>query len=513
MKGKSAPEMATYQTRLRLDDATVALFDAYGARFGEAERKLNRLVDLGVDLLEAKKKFIREGLTARQFNAIRFQVEGKRDSLAECRKLEIADKKRKIAAIKGRLAKGEYGAFEAHQKRRWLARLEADVARLETTKPSLIFGGRKLWKAQHDLEANGYTSHKEWLLEWRKARSSAFFFAGSKDESFGNQSGQYNPATRELAVRLPNDLGGRVRLKDISFAYGREEIEQAILAGQAVSYRFVRKEKGWYVFASTARIPVKIETDIALGTVGMDIGPSLVALVETDACGNPVWRKTVRLGLLRKTKAQIRALLEEAAIEVVARAKTSGKPIVMENLDFSAKKALLKERGKGYARMLSGFAYEKTLLAVQSRAAKKGVGVIRVNPAYTSTVGVVKFAAMYGMSGDESAALAIARRGMNLRETVPAGTAFRRPEDRRKHVWSLWNRLGKALRPLGRHAFTAARRGPGGGRRVYPVLPARTSPRSEVRGHARGKRLGLRVGVPARTAGRTVGPASIGHGC
>ena len=511
---KSASEMATFQTRLRLDAATAALFDAYGARFGEAERRLNRLMDLGADLLEAKKAFIREGLTARQFNSLRFQVEGKRDSLAECRKLEIVDKKRRIAAIEKRVAKDEYPSlFMAHQKKRRLAQLKTDVERLDAVRPSPVFGGRRLWNAQYDLGANGYASHEQWLLAWRRARSGAFFFVGSKDESFGNQSCQYNPATRTLDVRLPDSLGGRIRLKDVVFPHGQEELEKGILVGQAVSWRFVRKEKGWYLFASTARLPVDSVTDIARGAVGVDIGPALMAIVETDACGNPVWRKTIRLDLVRKTKAQVRAILEEAALEIVDRAKKAGKPMVVEDLDFAAKKAELRERGKGYARMLSGFAYGKTILTLRSRAAKEGVGVIRINPAYTSAIGIVKFAAMYGMSGDESAALSIARRGMNLRETVPAGTAFRRPEDRRKHVWSLWNRLGKAQRLVGRHVFIAARRGPGGGRRVYPVLPARASPAGDPTVHARGKKLGLRVGVPARIAGRTVGPASIGNQC
>jgi IS605 OrfB family transposase len=506
-KSKPVDEMATFQLRPRLDDATVALFDAYGARFGEAERKLNRLMDLGADILETKRGFIRGGLTARQFNSLRISVEGKRASLAECRKLEIADKKRRIAVIKKHLAKDEYTSFEAYQKKRRMARLEADVEHLEKTSPSLVFGGRKLWNAQHDIEGNGYASHEEWLLAWQKARSGGFFFVGSKDESFGNQSCQYNPVTRTLDVRLPNDLGGRIRIKDVSFAYGQKEIEESILADRAVSYRFVRKEKGWYLFASTARTPVKTVTDIAFGAIGVDIGPASITVVETDASGNPVWRKTIRLNLVRKTKAQVKATLEEAAIEVVDRAEKTGISVVLEDLDFAAKKAELRERGKGYARMLSGFAYEKEILAIRSRAAKRGVGVVRRNPAYTSIIGVFKFGAMYGMSADESAALAIARRGMNLRETVPAGTAFRRPEDRRKHVWSLWNRLGKALRPLGRHAFAAAKRGPGGGRRIYPVLPARASPAGRADGHALGKSLGLRVGVPAQIAGRTVGPA------
>ena len=51
----------------------------------------------------------------------------------------------------------------------------------------LCFGGRKLWRGQYNLEANGYGSHAEWLAGWRDARSGEFFVLGSRDESGGCQ--------------------------------------------------------------------------------------------------------------------------------------------------------------------------------------------------------------------------------------------------------------------------------------------------------------------------------------
>jgi hypothetical protein len=124
--------------------------------------------------------------------------------------------------------------------------------------------------------------------------------------------------------------------------------------------------------------------------------------------------------------------------------------------------------------------------AIRSRCARSGVRVIGINPAHTSTIGVIRFAAMYGLSGDEAAALAVARRAMNLKELPPPRTARGRPEDRPRHVWSRWRQLGKALRQIGRHAFISAIR-ESGGRRVFPALPARASPRKEV-GKVRGPR-------------------------
>lgn len=463
----------TFQTRLRLDAVTQAAFDAFGARYGRDKRRLNALINKGASIGDAKKLFVREGLTARQFNAIRIDLAGMRASRAACVDREIKDKERRIKSIKKALK--DCTPFAAHQKKRRLAILEQRIATLKIATPRMTFGGHKLWAAQHELEANGYASHAEWLADWRQTRSSEFYFVGSKDETRSNQSCQYDPLKKTLTVRLPDEYGKRVVLPDVAFAYGQEQMDLAIFAGTAISYRFVKKEKGWYAFASTKVEKVKITTDLARGAVGVDVGPGLMAIVEADAIGNVVFRKTFPFALYKKSSTQARALIEEAAVEIVARAKKAGKPISIEVLDFEAKKAEMRERGPGYARMLSAFAYEVMHRAIRARAAKEGVGVVEVNAAFSSVIGVIKFASMYGLSGDEAAAFTLARRALRFRETLPAGTALERPEDRSRHVWSHWRRLGKALRLVGRHAFVAATRG-SGGRRGYPAFPARAAP-------------------------------------
>lgn len=470
----------TIQSRPRLEPEDVQAFDLFAERYGRDQRRLNALLNDGAEINDVKKLFIKEGLTARQFNAMAILLKGALASRAACVALEVADKKRKIVAIENRLkktsTKGGYTPFVAHQKKRRIGTLKTAIGRLERRTPRMIFGSKKLWNAQHSLAQNGYANHAEWLADWREARSNEFFLVGSKDERLGNQSCQWDPVTKRLAVRLPDALGGRVVIENVRFPRGEERIIDAILRGSAVSYRFVRKEKGWYVFASVETSVLPLVTDLARGAVGIDVGSGLIAVVETDAIGNPVWRKTIPLPLQKKTTDQAKALIQEAVLDAVSHAKRVGKPISIETLDFTTKKATLRERGVGYARMLSGFAYGAMHQALRSRAAKDGVGVIEVNAAYSSTIGIVKWSAMYGLSGDEAAALTLARRAMRLKESVPARTAFDRPEDRSKHVWSCWNRIGKALRPMGRHAFVAAKRGLGGGPRVYPVLPARAAP-------------------------------------
>lgn len=44
-----------------------------------------------------------------------------------------------------------------------------------TPRLHLCFGSKKLFLAQYHLKENGYSSHDEWLADWRKKRSGRFY--------------------------------------------------------------------------------------------------------------------------------------------------------------------------------------------------------------------------------------------------------------------------------------------------------------------------------------------------
>jgi hypothetical protein len=266
--------MTTVQTRLRLDPATGELLGLYAERFGRDLRRLNALLSGGVSLPKAKRQFIEEGLTARQFNGIASVLRGMRASRKSSWEREIRMKTRRARALEKRLrlppSRGGFAPAHAHQKKRVLIRLRDFLKRARGRKPSLTFGGRKLWKARHHLEENGFASLAQWRKAWRKARSGEFFLVGSKDESFGNQSCQWDPRDHGLKVRLPDLLGGSVEIPGVSFPYQEALLERAVLSGIAISYRFVRKPKGWYLSASTQAAMGEICTNRSWGGLGID---------------------------------------------------------------------------------------------------------------------------------------------------------------------------------------------------------------------------------------------------
>ncbi len=471
----------TYQDRIRsfcgVDPVKgdAALLD-YAELFGRVERDLFSRFCAGVSLTSLKKEYlIRYRIPARMFNSLRVSLEGKISAVRESMDRHIESLKTRIKRAEVQIAAAvERGNLNAaHQKKRRLANLVGRLAAVLFDKASgrvrLCFGSKKLWRKQYCLEANGYASHDEWLVDWRDARSDEFFVLGSKDETSGCQlcvATVQDDGRITLRLRLPDHLGAKhgkyLVMEDLHFHNGHAQVLAALQSeeGQAISYRFKRDKKGWRVFASVKPQPVPVVTTRRLGAVGVDVNTDHLAVSETDYSGNWLRSLTVPLVTYGKSNKQAEALIGDAVAEVVALARAAGKPLVIENLDFSKKRDQLEGEYPGRSRMLSSFAYGKIKTHFLSRGYREGVEVTEVNPAFSSVMGRVLFMERYGLSVDQAAALVLARRLLNCSEGVPdhglcpdgygGHVAFRAPAPGRKrvkHVWTLWGMLLGRLRP------------------------------------------------------------------
>jgi IS605 OrfB family transposase len=254
----------------------------------------------------------------------------------------------------------------------------------------------------------------------------------------------------------------------------RRTLQEAWAAGTAVSYRFCRRDNGrWYLQATVEGPRAKAMVTIpASGAIGVDLNADHVATAELDRFGNPISVKRIPVMIYKRSHAQIEACLGDVVKEVVEAAKKARKPLVAERLELSSKRSRLREAGGSrYARMLSGFAYATFSSLLRARCDSDGVELILVNPAYTSLIGLVKFASGYGITSHQAAAITIARRGIGDRRKVcrcgdrrpcrhdprpkGLGEALRTKarnapplpaRNRGRHVWSDWRRNSKRLR-------------------------------------------------------------------
>lgn len=458
-----------------------------------------------IDVLK-RRYLAEEGLTSRQFNAIHRRITGMISSILERRPALIEEKQAQIAAlektltdIEQRLAtstrrsvikNGRNALFGKKRRldilRYQLKKLEADEA---ARRVRLCFGSRKLFLAQYQLQESGFKTHAEWKTAWQAARSSEMYFIGSMDETAGNQTCQARvTGDHQLAlrIRVPDGLqkkhGKFVELEDIRVAYGFEAIVAALdecqlrarlkaqkndayqTHGQAISFRFKKDAKGWRVFITTGLARPAIVTDRRQGVIGVDLNADHLAVVETDRFGNPVNKWSLPWNCYGLNQRQAEALTSAVVGQLVELAGRIGKSLVIERLDFQAKKQTLAGESRRYARMLSSFAYHRFYTMLTARAYRLGVEVWTVNPAYTSLIGRVKFMDRFGLTVHQAAALVIGRRFLRCSEqpprcwrpvpdgrkghvTLDAPARMRKPDGRPSgHVWVFWAAVSRHLK-------------------------------------------------------------------
>lgn len=416
-------------------------------------------------------------INKRQINSIRIEVEGAIASAKECRerhikiiesqiksaKEYIKSQEKRIADYRKAKSSKKYKASHVKDACSIRAKQRGGSTLLQDAKFGIHQKKRRVYLLENKLKHLNNSP----LVVTIGGNTDNFTLTGSKDETNGNQISQLSP-DGILKIRVPAALkakfGKYVTASGVKFPYGQENINYAI-NNSAVSFRFYRKKQRWYIAVSVhiQDVPIQSNNRWQFGCIGVDLNPSVIGWAYVDAYGNLKDKGQFKLNLHSRSTNQIEAILTDIAVQLALIAESFEVPLVLENLDFCAKKNQLREKGKRYARMLSGFAYAKWQEIIERRCSNRGVELIKVNPAYSSLIGMTKFMRQYGLSSDTAAAMALARRAMFFSESVPLRNAYLNSVDRRydglfdagKHVWAHWNILSQKLKSLGirRHEF------------------------------------------------------------
>ena len=412
---------------------------------------LNRLLNGEKDSLIIKEIQPKYGINKRVSNAIRSEVKGAISSATECRANHIKNIKERIKSLKNWIKENQKKfkklpnacdirskrnvrggrRFAIHQKKRKLHLLEQKVEHLKTKKITVTLG----------------------------AKNSQYYTVGSKEETRGNQIAQYDGTN--IIFRVPYALEnkyGKYIHAPLKFEYekGQKWINDAIANNRALTYRIYAKDFRWFIACSTdiPKAPL-VSYPRQYGCLGIDINPQVLGWAYCDPDGNLKAQGQIRLNLHSKRKNRQLAIIHDITKEIVNLALKYRCPIVIEKLDFSTKKAQMKERGRKYSRMLSNFTYGKLIDFLSQKSESTGIELILVNPAYSSSIGLVKYMRLYGLSSDTAAALVLARRAMRLSERAPLHNAYPLLTGG-KHVWTAWSALNKKLNKklcLPRHSY------------------------------------------------------------
>lgn len=277
-----------------------------------------------------------------------------------------------------------------------------------------------------------------------KVPSNQVFVVGSKTESYGNQACQWDGKT--IKFRVPYCLEKRFgKYVETEFGGFKRNINRMPAAGSK-TWHFYYKQGKWVGAVQFTPEPVfQVSRPISYGAIGLDINPGSIGWAYCDADGNLKKHGQIPC-LMGLPQNQQNGQITNICLQIQRLANKYACPVVIENLDFSKKKEILREKGKKYSRMLSSWAYNRFAELQMRILNNRGIQLIKVNPAYSSLIGLVKYARMYGFASDEAAALVIARRGMRLSERLLRSLTAYPLVKKGKHVWSAWNKLNKLVK-------------------------------------------------------------------
>jgi len=269
----------------------------------------------------------------------------------------------------------------------------------QVTQEKALFGGKDSWA---DLLSGKITKE-----EWQAKRNNQLYSRGERAKR-GNPNIRIDLKASKILVNDPSERGKWIEGK----LYLPTKFKPDLTC---YSVQLIHRDGKFEVKITWEEDPAPIVTDSRNGCIGIDTNPSGLGLALVSPDGNLLahqFKGMERIQFARTPKRDYDIFV--AAKEVVAEAKLKGMPIAVEKLSFSAKS---KTQGfKKSRRMKSNFCYRKMIGAIFSRAAKEGVEVTEVDPAFTSILGKLKYAAPLSLSPHVAAALVIGRRAYGMLE-------------------------------------------------------------------------------------------------
>ncbi|EEP59875.1 IS200/IS605 family accessory protein TnpB-related protein [Sulfurihydrogenibium yellowstonense] len=293
----------------------------------------------------------------------------------------------------------------------------------------LVFGLRKLFE---QLKRNHLTGkrRKELKIKWRENRQGNLYSRGDKTKQ-GNLNLRFQWINDELYLRINTGDRQYIYAKVIRDVKREKDkwiefmfmLENAYQTNQWFPYSVRLKTKNGKVYAFISidekLPPITIKRDN--GIIGIDVNayPFHLALAFTSKDGNLEKYQSISLNELLEANSEKRQYLEwQIAHKIIKTAKEENKAIAIENL----KKLPKGKRGDGLAKLrgrLQKWSYKRLLEKIEILARRNGIELIKVNPAYTSAIGKLKYAPQYNIDKDIAGAYVTARRGLGYKERLP----------------------------------------------------------------------------------------------
>ena len=420
-------------------DRLTCFLDEAAAVYGPLFTTAWRLLSSGMDVKHTKRTLMASyPVKARFVNSAMNQAKTRMASLAEIRRTQKTVLSERVKALeeeilqktrewekwhssidwsrpgKGDCAENQRRKDILYKKKNRLHRLKQKLENFDRQNSRCCFGSRKLFLAQYHLEENGFKDHADWKEKWRKARTRSFFLIGSKDETLGNQLCQLTPKGNGrffMKLRSMYSDDRTDHCLELRIPYLSGPLEKNLLEGTAVSYRFVKNRKGWYIQPC-----VTIERKEAIqieGMIGIDINDGFSAVSGAAKDGSFVRFDDIPLATDLCSQANA-SKLKEALSGIYREAERLHYGVAIEDVNLSSKKSKTKRgQDKLYSRMLHSFPYARFQDACESLSIRRNIPLWYSSAYYTSVLGS-SYISSSGITCHQSAAYVIALRALGI---------------------------------------------------------------------------------------------------
>lgn len=382
-------------------------------------------------------------ISKRTANSIIKTVQGKINSIKELKKTEVKQNQYKLERISKKLEKLMPVLLDLKLKAREndikdltkYRNLKTKVAFLKMRKDKLV---NKIKSLNHQLETNKFKITfgtkkllKQSLEEFLNKRDNQIIFIGTKTETCCNQTFQlrYVSKINQFIMKVRKDFKYKNTKGEERYVYGKcffnnhKKLLKEIIKSKnsPLTYKIIQRNNKYYLQCTFEINSCDLNlTDNTQGTIGVDFNKGFVAISQTNKYGHLVGidKMTYRFGSGNQTENDLLLIINK----LVELAVNTGKDIVVEDLNFLKKKSKAikseSKKGKRYNKTLHSLAYKTFSDRAEQICNKRNVGLIKVNPAWTSWIAKNKFCDKMKLNIHTGAAFVIARRGMNIKDVV-----------------------------------------------------------------------------------------------
>jgi IS605 OrfB family transposase len=299
------------------------------------------------------------------------------------------------------------------------------------TDKSVVFGGKRLFEKLCKNHLTG-KARERIKKQWRELRQGTLISIGSK-----HKTAQGNLLLRFM--ELNGNLHLRITTGNREFIYARVLREPSNSKDKWLTFMAMLLEswqtKNYFAYTVELKLrdgevygsvsfelptpEVKYTREKGVLAIDTNASPIHLAVAEVSKTGELLSYQTISLhhllGLSQNSKDQQEWILAHQIVDIAIQ---RNKAIAVENL----KKLKRGMRGDGKAELrkrLHQWNAKKFLQKLKRVAMLKGVEVVEVNPAYTSIIGMLKYAPQLNIDKDVAGAYVIGRRALGFKEDMP----------------------------------------------------------------------------------------------